>query len=323
MSTRRAGLLRLAPTLLLAWAACTQAAGVEFTFASAAQGGTVLATQDDYVRAVADLERSARLHTADPLTVTAFVEHMRAQAQEWTEAEQQRLRLLFPLLNRFLAGIKNLPPVITLIKASPLLEDGMPHTRANAIVLPAGMLRQPPGALARLMAHEVFHVLSRSNPALRERLYQSIGFKPCTRIEIPEKVNRIRISNPDAVESRHTIAVRYQGKPVEALPFIRFGSADADPRGGFASQIEVAWLLVEREGTTCKALPGRRDELGIAPERFEGLREQIGENTAYLFHPEEILADNFAILFLNHAGGKPLPAPSPQILERLHGILFE
>ncbi len=45
---------------------------------------------------------------------------------------------------------------------------------------------------------------------------------------------------------------------------------------------------------------------------------QVGHNTRYIIHPEEILADNFALLVL--AERNP---PSPEIIERLQGILKE
>jgi hypothetical protein len=55
---------------------------------------------------------------------------------------------------------------------------------------------------------------------------------------------------------------------------------------------------------------------------MDGLFEQIGRNTQYLWHPEEILADNFAILVLGELSAKPLSPPSPEVLERLRPILF-
>jgi hypothetical protein len=43
-----------------------------------------------------------------------------------------------------------------------------------------------------------------------------------------------------------------------------------------------------------------------------GLFEQIGRNTDYVIHPEEILASNFELLVTGAEG-----APSPQVLERI------
>jgi hypothetical protein len=149
----------------------------------------------------------------------------------------------------------------------------------------------------------------------------AIGFKPCASVEIPQPVFALRVTNPDAPQHRHTISVRYRGQATEAMPFPSFASDRIDPRQGFKNQVRVAWLLVDREGGACRA---RAPGAGSAPESqdFEGLFEQVGRNTRYLWHPEEILADNFALLFIGLLRGSPLAVPSPEIQERLRKILL-
>jgi hypothetical protein len=199
-----------------------------------------------------------------------------------------------------------------LIKSSSSLEDGLPHTRANAIVLPEEFLAAPPQFLSTVLAHEVFHVLSRDDPKLRDKLYAAIGFRPCASVEVPPAIAKLRLSNPDAPLHRHSIAVRYGGRAVDAMPYPRLPE-DADPAAGFRTQVRPAWLLVERSGQDCRATGEAQ------PRELEGLLEQIGRNTRYLWHPEEILADNFALLAL----GKTANVPSPEVLERLRPLLFQ
>lgn len=73
-----------------------------------------------------------------------------------------------------------------------------------------------------MLSHEFFQVLTRNNSDLNEQIYAAIGFKRCDTVTVPAAIAKLRIANPDSVESRHTIAVRYRGKPVEPLPYIRF-----------------------------------------------------------------------------------------------------
>jgi len=174
------------------------------------------------------------------------------------------------------------------------------------------------------VSHETFHVLTREDGALKERLYGAIGFRRCERIEIPESVSRMRITNPDAVENRHTIAVRYRGEGVEAMPFLRFKSDKFDTRSGFLGNARIAWLLVDRERADCRVRTGSAAEAEeVAPQQLQGLFEQIGRNTQYLAHPEEILADNFFQLFVSTLCSSPGEVQSPEILERLRAILFQ
>ena len=53
-----------------------------------------------------------------------------------------------------------------------------------------------------------------------------------------------------------------------------------------------------------------------SPEEVSGFFEQVGRNTKYVIHPEEILADNFALLILDEHN-----VPSPEILQKMRLIL--
>ena len=149
---------------------------------------------------------------------------MAAQARGWTDEERRRLETLRERLEQLSAKLRaRLPARILLIKAADVL-DGAPHTRVNAIVLPQQFVATARReALAYVLAHELFHLLSRHDDQARERLYAAIGFHPCERVELPHSLERERITNPDAPQDRHTIRARYRGQPVEAMPVRRPG----------------------------------------------------------------------------------------------------
>jgi len=326
---RIAAALRLARAValaLLAGAAAAQPAAPgrapEFVFATVAEGRAVLAARDDYVLATSPLERSAKLNTLDAVSEERFRQHMQNAVQDWTPEQQQNLAPLAERMAGFLKGVRwQMPGRILLVQVDATLEDDAPHTRANAIMLPQSVYARGPGFMAYLLAHETFHVLSRHNPELREALYAAIGFKRCDTISLPPAIERLRITNPDAVESRHTIALRHEGRAVDVLPYIRFDAETIDPRAGFIKQVQVAWMPVDRQGGACIVRAGPL-ERGLPPQEYQGLYEQIGRNTEYLFHPEEILADNFTQLFLTTVRGSTEGIPSPEVLEKMRAILF-
>ena len=292
-----------------------------YAFATAAEGRAILSTRDEYVRTMSALERSAQLRTGDKVDEGRFLEFMQGTVLVWTEEERRQLRPLIARLDRFLSGIKwKRPAKILLVRVDAALENGAPHTRANGIMLPKSEFTTE--QLTYVVSHETFHVLTREDGGLKERLYAAIGFRRCERIEIPESISRMRVINPDAVENRHTIAVRYRGKGVEAMPFLRFKSDDIDTRSGFLGNARVAWLLVDRERADCRVRDGSAAEAEGAPEELQGLFEKIGRNTQYLTHPEEILADNFVQLFVSTFRRPSGEVQSPEILERLRAILF-
>ena len=51
-------------------------------------------------------------------------------------------------------------------------------------------------------------------------------------------------------------------------------------------------------------------------QHVSGFTEQVGRNTDYIIHPEEILADNFALLVLNEHD-----VASPEILQKMREAL--
>jgi hypothetical protein len=105
-----------------------------------------------------------------------------AQVREWSdddEAEvQATLSDLRPRVNAL--GVPWPDPIFP-VKTMGNEEGKIAYTRANAIVLPVPELAKGPetGVLTPVVAHELFHVLSRHNPTLKEKLYAAIGFQPC------------------------------------------------------------------------------------------------------------------------------------------------
>jgi len=304
---------------LAAGAAHAQDVG-RFTFASREQARAVLGAHDDYVRATAAFERSVLLRTPEGVSADRLAAAMQDSALEWADEEKRALVDVLGSLERFVSKMRwRSPPRIWLVKAADRLMEGMAHSRGHSIVVPEGTLR---GArmqwhrLDYLLAHETFHILSRADGRLREELYGAIGFRACAAVDFPERLARLRLTNPDAPDNRHAIGVRRVGHPAEVMPFVHFPSDKIDPRAGFEGQMRTSWLAVDREGTRCKV----RDE-SLAPDELEGLYEQIGRNTAYVVHPEEILADNFALIFRIVARDAPQKAASPEVLERIRRIL--
>ena len=236
---------------------------------------------------------------------------MAETALEWSAEERRGFAEVLPRLQRFLAPMRwKAPSTILLVKASDRLMDGFPHTRANAIVLPEGMLRDAlakPVLMDYLMAHEAFHVLTRADSQLREELYRAIGFRACDTTELPAVLAEQRITNPDAPEKRYAIRLT-RG---EVMPFVHFAPEPIDVTKGFSVHARTSWLPVDRHDGNCRA----RDER-LTTDSLEGLYEQVGRNTGYLIHPEEILADNFALLFR-----APAKIASPEVPARIERIL--
>jgi len=106
---------------------------------------------------------SARLKTDKVVDTAAYLAFVRAQALDWTAEQKSSLRAQACELSQKLSVKKWALPAIAdlkLIVTTGREEGNAAYTRAHAIVIPASMVTKdgtPPG----LLAHELFHVLSR------------------------------------------------------------------------------------------------------------------------------------------------------------------
>jgi hypothetical protein len=172
--------------------------------------------------------------------------------------------------------------------------------------------------LERLLAHEIFHVASRSNPTLKRELYGTIGFEPCGEVSLPPALAARKMTNPDAPVNEHCIEVQVDGSSVWGMPLLLSRQERFDPTAGipFFGYLTLSMLLVERDGASSRPLERNGAVVLVPFNRVGGLQEQIGRNTEYVIHAEEILASNFELL----VEGAP-NAPSPEVLERIRQVL--
>jgi hypothetical protein len=208
----------------------------------------------------------------------------------------------------------SLPPRIALVLASERFEEGAPHTRGTAIVIPQSALGAPRGVLRTVLFHETFHVLTRSNAPLRDELFALIGFLPCGAVPIPGDLADRLITNPDAPRPLHAIRVSASGAESSAVPLL-VASSGASWRQPLFQVFEKRFLRVQRTDKGC--LPVEGAQALLAPERISGFFEQVGRNSPNEIQPEEMLADNFALLMTRAAN-----APSPEVLAALRRALI-
>ncbi|HYM48772.1 MAG TPA: hypothetical protein VES91_09840, partial [Burkholderiaceae bacterium] len=174
-----------------------------------------------------------------------------------------------------------------------------------------------PQVLARVLAHELFHIASRQDKTWRDAMYATIGFVPIEEVVLPPQLASRRITNPDAPRTDAAIKVLTDDGPVWVAPLLQstVDRYDAARGGEFFAYLKLAWLEIARgERTPQRADLAQLPRLRSTAE-LRGFDEQVGRNTAYVIHPEEILADNFAQLATGQSGH------SPEVHQRLREAL--
>lgn len=62
----------------------------------------------------------------------------------------------------------------------------------------------------QILAHELFHILSRCNSALRDALYSNMNFVKCNSIELPPSLFKITNPGQFSLPSSHLIRCSIQ-----------------------------------------------------------------------------------------------------------------
>ena len=289
-------------------------------FATVEEGAALLGSADAGTRRMSPFDRVARLKSAGRVSPEEHLAFAARCVLPWTTAEREAVTAAVAVIDPRLTDLGVvLPERVLLIKTSGAEEARAAYTRGTAIVLPEHILTSPPDVLQRLVCHELFHVLSRSSPALREKLYATIGFFPCGDVVLPGELESRRITNPDAPFFDHCIRVTVDGRKEWVVPVLYSRSEyDAASRRDFFATMNFRLLVVRLEGEPSTAAPHLKNGRAILLETgaVSGFFEQVGRNTQYLIHPEEILADNFQILVLDAS-----PAASPEIVRGVAEVL--
>lgn len=290
-------------------------------FTSVDKGKEILMTRDDFIERLSPFDRAARMKTDKNISEREFLSFVGNNVLPWDEAEKQKVANAFRSIQPRIETLSLLfPEKIHMVKTTGNEEGGAAYTRGDAIILPKAKLALDTRALQELICHELFHIFSRANHNTRERLYGAIGFMKCNEVEFPVTLKSRKITNPDAPRNDHCIRLQVGRKESWAVPILFATTEKYDmSRGGeFFDYLNFQLLLVERSGNPPIVKPlfdGSKPRL-VDVQQVSGFFEQVGRNTEYIIHPEEILADNFVLLVL---GGRSVP--SPDVLDRIKRVL--
>lgn len=286
-----------------------------FHFASIDEAKKLLTTEDEYTAAWSQFDIDSKTSKAGN-TRDGFFEHIAAQALGWTDEEKLRLTESIERIQKSITDQKltfQLDSPISIIKTTSNEEGGAAgYTRSNFIVLSEKVFDMPQERLDFLLTHELFHVISRAKSELREKLYRVIGFHMMNDVAYPEAIADYRITNPDATQTDSYINLTVGEKPVKGMMILY---ANRPYEGGsFFQYLNIGFLELEGDDNL-KPSSNSEGPVIYSMEKVTGFHEQIGGNTKYIIHPEEIMADNFSLAIL---GGE---MNNPEIVEKVKAIL--
>ncbi len=266
-----------------------------------------------------------------PAPKLAYMAFLRQEAQAFSPAEaacaDRQLQKALAYSYKISPNLR-LPDTIQIAKiAGDAYGAQTFFTRQNTIFIPEAVLLggQAEGVYSTLI-HEIFHLYSRYNPEIKQKLFAELGFRPLPHLELNNMLKKRIFYNPDAVDIRYAIQVAdAKGRKMEVVPIIfsRFGSYGVE-NGAFFQHLEFRLFEITAQKDSFFIAA---DHTGYEAEELRNFFAQIGRNTNYIIHPEEILADNFKLLALQKAGIRTvlldIDEQGKLLLKKIEKILLE
>lgn len=176
------------------------------------------------------------------------------------------------------------------------------YTRDKNIIIPENVLKSKSMEEHNaVMLHEFFHILSRYNPQLREDLYALIGFHRHNRdLQINSRLADISLINPDGISTDYSITLYSNAREIEAIPIITsVHKSYKENIPAFFSYLKFDLYEIDDDDQ----ILFKTDGAGTITDGMNSFFQQIGDNTQYIIHPDEILADNFMLGVLSTDSG--------------------
>jgi hypothetical protein len=288
-------------------------------FPSIEKAKELMTTEDQFTTSWSKFDIDIRLHKINSKKAD-LIKCISAQVLEWSEDEKQKIIVVLQGIDTSISnqGLKiNFQKDIYFIKSTNLCEGRAEgYTRANYVILKNDVASKSMNDLKQLVIHELFHVFSRNDSLFRRKMYNVIGFEICNSISYPDNIKDYKLTDPDATQTDSYIKLKRNDKEIECM-MILYSKFDYNGGDSFSKYLSVGFLKLK--GKTRKEIEYIDNKPVIyAYNDVSNFIEQVGSNTKYLVHPEEILASNFVFVINNSKG-----LPSQEIVDKMQEKLKE
>ena len=294
---------------------------IPYRFASAEEGRELMLANTDYFASVNPNKIGFVMHNQEA-TLEDYKEFAGQQVLEWTDTEKELIERCMTVVEAsFEDNGWKLPPLETIVFIrTTMLEEGgaLGYTHGTQIYLSA-MLEQyaalPPeqtdAPLATVLAHELFHCLTRCNPDFRKDMYSIIHFTAEEEeYELPASVKEYFIANPDVEHHNAHATFLIDGRETECYTaFVTTKHCENETESFMDLGITA---LVPTDGT----------DTWYRAEQASNFDEVFGTNTGYVIDPEECMADNFSYAVIyGEKGPEGNGYTNPEIIEAISKYL--
>ena len=286
---------------------------IEYSYATKEEGIELLMANEDYHNGFSqnDLDYKAQKKGA---SMDEYLEFAKDQVLDFSDTEKARLDEIMTIVEEKLdergCVLPKIDPIV-LINTTQMEECGSgAYTHGTQIYLNAELITDPDvGDYAvYIMAHELFHCLTRNDPELRKEMYKLIHF---TVVEddypLPPSVEEYYISNPDVGHHNSYATFTINGEQTDCFTALVTTEHFENEGDSFFDCMTTALVPVD----------GR--DVYYTPEETSDFYDVFGRNTGYVIDPEECMADNFSYAVID--GTEDQVYENPEIIEGILDIL--
>ena len=289
---------------------------ISYRFATKAEAQMLITDIDNFTNKLNSLDINLRLGKEDGRK-SELLRLAMNETLNWSDEDKKKITAAFKSLQSKIDKQKlkiKYPHEIVLVKTSMKEEMNVTaYTRKNWIALGEDFINKATkDNLEYLLAHEMFHLLTRNDKNFKKSVYSVIGFEVTDReLFFPIDIVERKISNPDIEQYDSYAEFTIDGTKQKCSMIIY--SDKAYTTGGLGDYLNVGLIPLDDN-----LIPLRTDGKTIiyGIDKAEDFYDKVGRNTKYTINPEEILADNFAYLLIQK---KDLP--NPEIIKNIAAIL--
>ena len=289
---------------------------ISYRFATKAEAQMLITDIDNFTNKLNSLDINLRLGKEDGRK-SELLRLAMNETLNWSDEDKKKITAAFKSLQAKIDKQKlkiEYPHEIILVKTSMKEEMNVTaYTRKNWIALGEDFINKATkDNLEYLLAHEMFHLLTRNDKNFKKSVYSVIGFEVTDReLFFPIDIVERKISNPDIEQYDSYAEFTIDGTKQKCSMIIY--SDKAYTTGGLGDYLNVGLIPLDDN-----LIPLRTDGKTIiyGIDKAEDFYDKVGRNTKYTINPEEILADNFAYLLIQK---KDLP--NPEIIKNIAAIL--
>jgi len=289
---------------------------LSYRFADANEATDLLLSDRNYFESMNQNDLNYRLHKVNA-TLEELEQFIKSQVLDFTDMDKAAIDKTIGLIKKNCEEHGyNLPFIDTIVfvKTTALEENNVKaYTHGTQIYLGEDLLKmayQEGGVeyFNQLIAHELFHCITRNNPDFRRDMYSIINFTVLDHdIEFPKEVSDRIYSNPDVGHHNSYATFNINGEERDCVVVLAITKDFEEESDDIFNNYMIGLVPI--------------DDLYSIYSFVEASNfwDVFGKNTYYAIDPEEVMADNFSFTLIFGLDG--IEYETPSIIESIDAYL--